>query len=54
MLMAEVKPLTLHVVVAFTKTEDDIIAEQPLQMTSANQAKSRARILMASHVGVLA
>ncbi len=44
----------MHVVVAFTKTEDDIHADPQLQMVSAEQARNRARILMANHVGVIA
>lgn len=53
--MAE--PTTIHVVVAFTKTEDDegsIAAEPPQQMPTAGQATQRAKFLATSHAGAIA
>jgi len=50
--MAE--PTTIHVVVAFTKTGDEIAAEPPLQMPTAGQAMQRAKFLVTTHAGAIA
>lgn len=48
-------PLTIHVVVAFTKTEDEeIAAEPPQQMPTAGQATQRAKFLATTHAGAIA
>jgi hypothetical protein len=51
--MAE--PTIIHVVVAFTKTEDDeIAADPPQQMPTAGQATQRAKMQATTHAGAIA
>jgi len=45
---------TIHVVVSFTATDDEIAADQPQQAPSASAAISRAKALAAKHAGVIA
>lgn len=48
---------SIHVVVAFTKLEDEdgtIVAEPPVQLPSAHMATTRAKFLAGKHAGVIA